>query len=120
MDVKVIRSNKKTFAIQVNFDLSVTVRVPKRASAKDVDRILREKQPWIEKHLENMKKKKAQYENRELHQLTDAEIRELADQALDYIPGRVEYFSAMIGVQYGRITIRNQKTRNESFQSFLG
>ena len=58
-----------------------------------------------------MKKQKAQYENRELHQLTDAEIRELADQALDYIPGRVEYFSAMVGVQYGRITIRNQKTR---------
>lgn len=42
-DVKVICSNRKTFAIQVNFDLSVTVRVPKRASAKDIDRILREK-----------------------------------------------------------------------------
>lgn len=58
MDVKVIRSNKKTFAIQVNFDLSVTVRAPGRASAKDIDRMLRKKQPWIEKHLGNMKKKR--------------------------------------------------------------
>ena len=47
-------------------------------------------QPWIEKHLENMKKKQVQYEHRELQPLTDADIRELADRALDYIPGRAE------------------------------
>ena len=35
----------------------------------------------------------------------------LADKALDVIPGRVEYFANLIGVTYGRITIRNQKTR---------
>ena len=35
----------------------------------------------------------------------------LADKALDIIPRRVEYFAKRIGVTYGRITIRNQKTR---------
>ena len=33
------------------------------------------------------------------------------DKALDIIPRRVEYFAKRIGVTYGRITIRNQKTR---------
>ena len=49
MEVKVIRSNRKTYSIQVNFDLTVTVRVPRRATAKEIERILKEKQSWIEK-----------------------------------------------------------------------
>lgn len=43
--------------------------------------------------------------------LTVTEIKELADKALKYIPERVAHFARIIGVDYGRITIRNQKTR---------
>ena len=39
------------------------------------------------------------------------EIQKLAEKALEYIPKRVNYFAKQIGVTYGRITIRNQKTR---------
>ena len=35
----------------------------------------------------------------------------LADKALEVIPTRVEYFANIMGVTYGNITIRNQKTR---------
>lgn len=63
MEIIVIKSNRKTVAIQVNADLTVT------------------------------------------------EIKELADKALKYIPERVAHFARIIGVDYGRITIRNQKTR---------
>ena len=81
MEVTVIRSNRKTMAIQVNSDLTVTVRAPMRASSKEIE------------------------------PLSYAEIQELADKALEYIPGRVAYFSKQVGVNYGGITIRNQKTR---------
>ena len=37
--------------------------------------------------------------------------KKLASKALDYIPGRVKYYADIIGVTYGKITIRNQKTR---------
>ena len=40
MNVTIIRSNRKTISIQVNPDLSVTVRAPKRASAKYIEQIL--------------------------------------------------------------------------------
>ena len=30
---------------------------------------------------------------------------------MNYIPGRVKYYAYIIGVTYGKITIRNQKTR---------
>lgn len=111
MDVMVIRSNRKTVAIQVNKDLSVTVRVPRRATQKDIERILKEKESWINKHIEKMKEKKAQYDALEVKRLTNAEIQELADKALLIIPERVKYFAKLIGVDYGRITIRNQRTR---------
>lgn len=111
MEFKVIRSNRKTVAIQVNSDLSVTVRAPKRASQKEIERILSEKEAWICKHLERFKKKKAEYDALPIRRLTPEELNVLADKALQLIPGRVEYFANIIGVTYGRITIRNQKTR---------
>ena len=43
--------------------------------------------------------------------MTLDKIKALADQALKIIPARVEYFARIIGVTYGNITIRNQKTR---------
>lgn len=43
--------------------------------------------------------------------LTMDEIRALAEQALKLIPERVKYYASLIGVTYGRITIRNQRSR---------
>lgn len=111
MEVTVIRSNRKTVAIQVNGDLSVTVRAPRRASKKDIERILKEKESWINKNIEQIKEKNAQYEASGIEQLTDADIQKLADKALMIFTERVEHFAKLIGVDYGRITIRNQRTR---------
>lgn len=111
MDITVIRSNRKTISIQVNADLTVTVRVPRKAPDKDIERIIKEKEPWIRKHIKQIREKNAQYESMRDNQLTNDDIKELADKALAYIPGRVEYFAKQMGVTYGRITIRNQKTR---------
>ena len=102
MNVKIIRSNRKTLAIQINPDLSVTVRAPMYAPQSDIERILREKEA---------NKKEIQGESVESEYLTNEEIKKLADKALQHIPKRVSYFAKHIGVTYGKITIRNQKTR---------
>ena len=39
------------------------------------------------------------------------ELEALADRACQVIPERVRYFAPKVGVDYGMITIRNQKTR---------
>ena len=111
MQVTVIRSNRKTVAIRVNEDLTVTVRAPRRASSKEIDRILKENESWISKHIEQMQMEKALFDSKGITYLTNEEIQELEDKALAYIPQRVEHFSRLMGVNYGRITIRNQKTR---------
>ena len=116
MNVKIIRSNRKTLAIQINPDLSVTVRAPMYAPQSDIERILRDKEGWIQKHIgkireQEEKRKETQDESMESEYLTNEEIKKLADKALQHIPKRVSYYAKQIGVTYGKITIRNQKTR---------
>ncbi len=111
MKVTVIRSNRKTVAIQVNSDLSVTVRAPRSVSEKDIEEILKKKEAWISKHIEKMKKTKERFEAEPTEKLTREKVIALAEEALKVIPARVEYFARVIGVTYGKITIRNQKTR---------
>ena len=103
MNVKIIRSNRKTLAIQINPDLSVTVRAPIYASQREIGRILKEKEGWIQKHIEKIReqeaKRKEMYgekgeygKSAEREYLSNEEIHKLAEKALEYIPKRVSYF----------------------------
>lgn len=104
---ELIRSARKTIAIQLHPDGRIVVRAPMRMKTADIQRFVEEKTPWIEKHLERAKTQ--QYTD--AAPFTDDEIRRLADAALVDIPKRVEHFAPIVGVTVGRITIRNQRTR---------
>ncbi len=107
--VTVIRSRRRTAAIQISGPGEVTVRVPLRFPEREIRKMLEEKRNWITEHLEKIAERTA--EEQKLPALTAEEIRHLADEALAYIPGQVRYFAQRMGVTYGRITIRNQQTR---------
>ncbi len=53
----------------------------------------------------------------EKDRLSPEEIRELAAAAVRDIPERVKKWAAVMGITYGRITIRNQKSRWASCSS---
>ena len=87
MNVKIIRSNRKTLAIQINPDLSVTVRAPMYAPQSDIERILRDKEGWIQKHIgkireQEEKRKETQDESMESEYLTNEEIKKTCRQSL--------------------------------------
>ena len=111
MKVTIIKSNRKTISIQVHRDSTVTVRAPRYATNREIERVVREKESWIRKQLEKIAQQKEAVDEQQLGRLTENDIRDLADRALAYIPERVKHFAPLIGVSYGRITIRNQKTR---------
>lgn len=111
MEVTVIRSNRKTIALEVKPDLTVTIRVPRYMPEREIRRFLREKETWIKKHVEQQRQRNERYEAQGCKPLTNTELNELAEKAVAYIPQRVAYFAGQMGVTYGRITIRNQKTR---------
>lgn len=107
-NIQVIRSNRKTLSLQITPDGAVVVRAPLRLPQREIERFLREKSDWIEKHLAMVLADKAAGKDAPLS-LED--IERLANEALKDLPPRVRRFAAVMGVSYGRITIRNQKGR---------
>ena len=108
--MRIIRSAKRrTFALQIKPREGLIVRVPIHATQEQVEKFINDHKDWIEKHLKAMEER--QKELSSVDKLTIGEIRALADEALKLIPERVKYYAPLLGVKYGRITIRNQRSR---------
>lgn len=109
MNVEIIRSNRKSIAIQICQDGHIKIRAPRRTKDDEIMEFIEKNSGWIKKHQNIMREQQAKIAK--LPPISMQELHELADQAMAILPERVEYFSKQIGVSYGRITIRNQKTR---------
>lgn len=107
MDISytLIRSSRKSLSIVIKPTGAVEVRCPKRCSKREIDAFVVSKEAWIRKHLEIIAAKPR------ISALSETELRELADQAAAVLPEKVRFFAGRIGVTYGRITIRCQRTR---------
>lgn len=108
-EIKVIRSSRKTMVLEIIRDGIILVRAPYRMPESEIRRFIQQKSDWIEKHVQRIEERQRTLPP--VEGLTMKDIRKLADQASVVIPKRVEYFAEKIPVTYGRITIRNQKTR---------
>ena len=104
---ELIRSNRKTIALQIKGDGRIIVRAPVRMAAKDIQRFVDSKAAWIEKHLAIIQQRQQPVASA----FTLEQIQQLADAAKSDLPRRVARFAALVGVTYGRITIRAQKSR---------
>ena len=109
--IQIIRSNRRTLSLQVRHDGQVLVRAPKNASLREIEAFVRKNADWLKKHLAMVEKQRTAEASNPVVPLTMDDIRALADKAMRIIPDRTAHFASMIGVTYGRITIRNQKTR---------
>ena len=79
----------------------------------DIQKFIKTKSSWLLEHYELAKKKVKMIEQQEeaVAKLTMEEIYQLADKALMVIPERVAFYAPVVGVKFGRITIRNQVSR---------
>ena len=108
-NVRIIRSKRRTVGIVISSPDEIVVRAPLHMPEREIRALLAEKRGWIEKHLE--KAARQAEETRAQPGLTVWEMSELAEAARRRIPPRVQQRAAQIGVRYGRITIRSQRTR---------
>ena len=111
IEIEIIKSNRKTIAIEVRQDLRVIVRAPKRASNREIMKFVEQKQDLIAKHLAYMQIRYEETRRAKEKQFTDDDIRKMKDEAKRVIPDRVKYYAGIMGVTFGKITIKNQKTR---------
>ena len=108
MEIEVIRSRRKTLSVEIR-EGHLLVRAPLRISNAEIARFMQEKQGWIDRHLAGARAQERARQDIPL--LTEEELRALAWAAKRLIPDRVAYFARLLGVTYGRITIRCQHSR---------
>lgn len=110
--IRVIRSKRKTVALEIRPDLTVLVRAPYWMADWQIRKFVDEKSDWLYAHLREMEQKQKEEASRpKAAPLNPGELQALADEALRVIPERVQFYAPIVGVTYGRITIRNQHTR---------
>ena len=107
MTYELIRSNRKTIALQIKGDGHIIVRAPLRMAERDIQRFITSKAAWIEKHLAIIQQRQQPSEAA----FTVEQLHLLAEAAKADLPRRIAHFAALVGVSYGRITIRAQKSR---------
>ena len=104
---QLIRSDRKSLAIQIKGPEEIIIRAPLHMPEKDIWDFVARKWQWIAFHRDKLQ------ESAPARQapFTQAQLNAMAEQMMKAIPGRVAYFAGRLGVRYGRITIRNQKTK---------
>ena len=86
-------------------DGELVIRAPYFAPKREIERFARNNISWIEKKIAAMEILEG------VEPLTEEEIKSLMKEAKKTIPPRVAFYAERIGVTYGRISIRCQKTR---------
>ena len=103
----IIKSDRKTIQLELRADGKLVGRAPKRMPYREIEAYVNSNEKWIEKALS---KHKSLYGD-PLPPYTEKEIEEFTALAKAIIPQRVEYYANLLGVNYGKITIRHPKTR---------
>ena len=108
MEYEIVRSRRKTISLQMT-PKGLIVRAPLAAADTELAEIVKRHGKWIE--MQEQKIAEAAQTLADLGPLTAEEIRRLAEEARRIIPARVAHYAPLVGVSYGRVTIRNQRSR---------
>ena len=108
-EVTIIRSKRKTIGIEITREAKVLVRAPEGVSTAKIRRFVEEKEEWIGRSLWKMHLRIRALG--EMEPMTPERLKELTEAAKETLPGKVAHYAKLVGVTYGQITIRNQKTR---------
>lgn len=106
MDYQVIRSKRKTLALEISPQLDVLVRAPQRLPKAQIDAFVLAHQAWIAAALARMQTRVAAQPNPD-----PAQLALLRQEALDVIPTRVAYYSEKMGLHPKSVCINAAKGR---------
>ena len=127
IEIPIIRSKRKTLGLEVKYDGTVNARVPMRAPREIIERFIREHEAWIIRKRQEWslagnnqddvagefgeRKKRGANAVDPSKILPPVETKEGKAKIRQYIERQVEYYAKVMGITYGRISMRNQKTR---------
>ncbi len=104
--MRIIRSARRTVVIQITKEGEIIARAPRFMPEREIIKFAEKHGAWIEKNLTRIL---ADKENAE-PAFSDEELRALIRKAKTVIPEKVAYFAEIMGVNWGRISVRKQST----------
>lgn len=102
----VVKSKRKSLAIEIKPDLSVTVRAPFFTSDAKISEFVLKHEDWINRNLVKMKERSGNK-----RELPREKIEMLRQQARDILPSKTAYWSRITGLYPTSIKITSAKTR---------
>jgi len=104
---ELIRSRRKTLALEITRDCRVLVRAPQRISQARIDAFIAQHTDWIVRHLERQRQRAASAPPLP----TEADIAALKAQARAILPEKVAYWSKKMGMPPTGIKITSARKR---------
>lgn len=105
MKYELIRSRRKTLALQLRPDGTLLVRAPLLTSRRKIESFLREHEDWVEQQREKL----ARAERAE--KLSREELEALKKQARPVFLARTAFYAPLVGVRAQRVMVRSQRTK---------
>ena len=106
MEYTLIRSRRKTLAIEITREAKLVVRAPMRCPQQEIHRFLQQKEQWIALHMAKMQAR------RESHPEPTAEQEAaLRQKAKEILPALVAQYAARMDVEPAGITVTGARTR---------
>ena len=112
IEVEIIRSKRRSMAIQIRTDGSVVVRVPMHASDRAIKRFVSAHARWIADSRGQMFERRKKLADNP-YDIPAWESLSAADKkiAKQKIMEHVDYYARRMEIDYGSISMRNQKSR---------
>lgn len=105
-DYTLIRAKRRTMSLQLDRDGNAVVRAPYGVKKEFIDRFVAEHEDWLARAREKQQSRRAAHP-----EPTETEREALIAQAKEYLPARVAYWSAVMGLTPTGIRITSARTR---------
>lgn len=102
-----IRSDRRTLAVEIRADGAVIVRAPRRMAEQQIEHFLKQRAAWIESHVRQQTERQKQRPT----PLTPEEAEALRARAKTELPARVAYYAARMGLPVPEVRIGSARTR---------
>ena len=106
---RVVRSGRKTLALEITPQGEILVRAPRHTSEAVIRRFVEGKRRWLESHLAQVRARAAAAAAQP--RLTEEERNDLRERARPVFEARANRFAPLLGVKWGKITVRTQRSR---------
>ena len=106
MTYEIVRSRRRTVALEVTREGRVLVRAPLRMTQGEIDRFVAAHADWLEEAKAKVAARQAAHPP-----LTEAEIAVLRQRAKEVLPGKVTHYAAIMGVVPTSVKITAAKSR---------